>query len=89
MSLAGDDQRMSEITSSEREQALEARLVELEMRVSFQEQALAELSEALADARIEGSRNEGLMRVLLEDLGKVRNALYSSDPVDEPPPPHY
>ena len=89
MSLAGDDQRMSETSSSEREQALEARLVELEMRVSFQEQALAELSEALADARIEGSRNEGLMRVLLEDLGKVRNALYSSDPVDEPPPPHY
>jgi SlyX protein len=89
MSLAGDDQRMSEISTSEREQALEARLVELEMRVSFQEQALAELSEALADARIEGSRNEGLMRVLLEDLGKVRNALYSSDPVDEPPPPHY
>jgi len=89
MSLAGDDQRMSENSSSEREQALEARLVELEMRVSFQEQALAELSEALADARMEGSRNEGLMRVLLEDLGKVRNALYSSDPVDEPPPPHY
>ena len=89
MSLAGDDQRMSETSSSEREQALEARLVELEMRVSFQEQALAELSEALADARMEGSRNEGLMRVLLEDLGKVRNALNSSDPVDEPPPPHY
>lgn len=79
---------MSEM-QSEREQALEARLVELEMRVSFQEQALAELSEALADARMEGTRNEGLMRVLLEDLGKVRNALYSSDPVDEPPPPHY
>ena len=89
MSLAGDDQRMSEISSSEREQALEARLVELEMRVSFQEQALAELSEALADARMEGTRNAGLMRVLLEDLGKVRNALNSSDPVDEPPPPHY
>lgn len=79
---------MSEM-QSERDQALEARLVELEMRVSFQEQALAELSEALADARMEGTRNEGLMRVLLEDLGKVRNALYSSDPVDEPPPPHY
>ncbi len=31
---------------TEREQALEARLVELEMRVSFQEQALAELSDA-------------------------------------------
>ncbi len=71
-----------------REQALEARLVELEMRVSFQEQALAELSEALADARIEGSRNADLTRLLLEDLGKVRNALYS-DSGEEPPPPHY
>ena len=80
---------MHDSTPTAREQALEARLVELEMRVSFQEQALAELSEALADARIEGSRNADLTRLLLEDLGKVRNALYSSDPVDEPPPPHY
>ena len=37
---------MSELFPNEREQALEARLVELEMRVSFQEQALSELSEA-------------------------------------------
>ena len=41
---------MSDLLPTEREQALEARLVELEMRVSFQEQALAELSDALADA---------------------------------------
>ncbi len=79
---------MHESTPSEREQAMEARLVELEMRVSFQEQALAELSEALADARREGSRNADLTRLLLEDLGKVRTALYS-DSADEPPPPHY
>ncbi|AWH50026.1 SlyX family protein [Isoptericola jiangsuensis] len=76
-------------SSSEREQALEARLVELEMRVSFQEHALAELSDALADARMQGSRNADVLRVLLEDLGKVRNALHSSDPASEPPPPHY
>lgn len=76
-------------SSSEREQALEARLVELEMRVSFQEQALAELSDALADARMQGMRNADVLRVLLEDLGKVRNALHSSDPASEPPPPHY
>jgi len=74
---------------SEREQALETRLVELEMRVSFQEQALAELSDALADARMQGMRNADVLRVLLEDLGKVRNALNSSDPASEPPPPHY
>lgn len=79
---------MHDSTPTPREQALEARLVELEMRVSFQEQALAELSEALADARIEGSRNADLTRLLLEDLGKVRNALYS-DSGEEPPPPHY
>lgn len=79
---------MHDSTPTSREQALEARLIELEMRVSFQEQALAELSEALADARIEGSRNADLTRLLLEDLGKVRNALYS-DSGEEPPPPHY
>ena len=89
MAQAGDENRMSEMTPSEREQALESRLVELEMRVSFQEQALAELSDALADARMEGSHNANVLRVLLEDLGKVRNALNSSDPASEPPPPHY
>ena len=73
---------------SEREQALESRLIELEMRVSFQEQALAELSEALAEARMEGTRNTNLLRNLLDDLGKVRMALYA-DPATEPPPPHY
>ncbi|MFT4248617.1 MAG: SlyX family protein [Pseudomonas sp.] len=71
-----------------REQAIEARLVELEMRLSFQEQALAELSEALAEARMTGARNAEVIRHLLDDLGKVRSALYS-DPADEPPPPHY
>ena len=80
---------MSDLLPTEREQALEARLVELEMRVSFQEQALAELSDALADARMQGMRNADVLRVLLEDLGKVRNALNSSDPASEPPPPHY
>ncbi|MBN4942573.1 SlyX family protein [Stenotrophomonas pavanii] len=79
---------MSDLLPTEREQALEARLVELEMRVSFQEQALAELSDALADARMQGMRNADVLRVLLEDLGKVRNALNSSDPASEPPP-HY
>jgi len=38
---------------------------------------------------MQGSRNADVLRVLLEDLGKVRNALHSSDPASEPPPPHY
>lgn len=79
---------MHESHSDPRDQALEARLVELEMRVSFQEQALAEMSEALAEARMQGSRNADLLRHLLDDLGKVRTALYA-DSADEPPPPHY
>lgn len=74
--------------SDPRAARLEARLIELETRVSFQEQAIAELSEALADARLQGSRNSEMLRNLIEDLGKVRSALYS-DPADEPPPPHY
>ena len=59
---------------SAREQALEARLVELETRLSFQEHTIAELSDALAEARMEGARNTNLLRVLMEDLGKMRNA---------------
>ncbi len=73
---------------SPHEQALEARLIELETRLSFQEQALAELSDALADARLTGARNAELIRLLLDDLGKVRTTLYA-DAAEEPPPPHY
>ncbi len=67
---------------------LEARLVELETRLAFQEHALNELSEALADARAEGGRQAELLRHLLSDLQKVRGSLYA-DAADEPPPPHY
>jgi SlyX protein len=68
--------------------ALEQRLVELETRLAFQEHALTELSEALAEARAEGSRTAELLRHMLSDLRKVRTELYA-DPSDEPPPPHY
>ena len=67
---------------------LEQRLIELETRLTFQEQAMSELSEALAEARLENMRNTDLMRNLLADLRKVRTALYAN-PADEPPPPHY
>jgi SlyX protein len=69
-------------------EALEQRLIELETRLAFQEQALAELSQALADARAEGNRNAGMLGALLADLRKVRSELYA-DPGEEPPPPHY
>jgi SlyX protein len=68
--------------------ALEARLVELEMRLAFQENALIELSEALAASRMETARNAELLRRALDDLKHNRGDFFA-DPASEPPPPHY
>lgn len=71
---------------------LEHRLVELETRLAFQEHAIGELSDALAAARDEGTRNALLLHRALEDLRQLRGALSSDltgDPAHEPPPPHY
>jgi SlyX protein len=66
----------------------EARLIDLETRVAFQEQALNELSDALAASRAETARLARLLQNALDDLRTVRGVLYS-DPASEPPPPHY
>ena len=70
-----------------------ARLVELETRLAFQEQALHELSDALAAARDGESRNALLLHRALEELRHLRGALATStvtgDAASEPPPPHY
>ena len=72
---------------------LEQRLIDLETRLTFQEQALQELSDALAAARDTESRNGLLLHRALEDLRQLRSALASSpitgDAASEPPPPHY
>lgn len=70
------------------QERLEQRLVELETRLAFQEQAMGELSDALVDARAESSRNTELLMNLLADLRKLRGELHA-EPADEPPPPHY
>ncbi|MGY1457681.1 MULTISPECIES: SlyX family protein [unclassified Luteimonas] len=67
---------------------IEARVVELETRLAFQEQALAELNDALAEARMELSRNDVLLRRALEELRADRPGP-TGNPADEPPPPHY
>jgi SlyX protein len=67
---------------------LEARLVELETRLAFQEHAVAELSDALAAARLESDRNADLLRRALEEL-KSSRVSFLADPAEEPPPPHY
>ena len=66
----------------------EARITELETRLAFQEQALQELSEALAAARMEAERTAVLLRRVLAELAQGRGGVVG-DPADEPPPPHY
>src|SRR3546814_4339043 len=52
--------------------ALEQRIVELETRLAFQEQALAELSDALAAARIEAAGHADLLQRTLEAMKQSR-----------------
>jgi SlyX protein len=74
------------------DQALEfqfdRRFNDLETRFAFQEQAITEMSDALAAARAEAAQNHALLQQALEDLKQLRGLLYS-DPSTEPPPPHY
>jgi SlyX protein len=67
---------------------LQQRLVELETRLAFQEQALAEMSDALAASRLETARNADLLRRALEEMKQTRGDFFA-DPSEEPPPPHY
>ena len=72
---------------------LEARLADLETRLAFQDHTLQDISDALAAARGEESRNALLLHRALEELRQVRSALAASPAVgdagSEPPPPHY
>ncbi|CAN5710711.1 SlyX family protein [soil metagenome] len=67
---------------------LERRVVELETRLAFQEQALVQLSDALAATRLQYDRNHDRLRLAVEDLQHARGEA-SADPEHEPPPPHY
>lgn len=68
--------------------SVESRIEDLEVRAAFQEQALAELSDALAAARAEQSATALRLEAALADLKSLRGLLYA-DPEREPPPPHY
>ena len=69
-------------------EALEVRVMDLEVRLAFQEQALNELSDALALAREEQAATARRLEAALGDLRALRGLLYA-DPGQEPPPPHY
>ena len=75
------------------DEQLEHRLAELETRLAFQEHALQELSDALAELRQEEGRNALRLHRALEELRQLRSALAASpvtgDVGSEPPPPHY
>jgi len=64
----------------------EQRLEELETRLAFQEQAILELSDALAASRREVEQSEARLQRALAEL---RHGMEPSDPGIEPPPPHY
>lgn len=66
----------------------DARITELETRLAFQEQALAELSDALAASRHESERVAALLQRVLAELAQSRSGV-AADPAEEPPPPHY
>lgn len=65
------------------------RIAELETRIAFQEHALNQLSDALADARNEIAQHARLLARVVEELKSSRGAGVSIDAADEPPPPHY
>lgn len=70
----------------------EARIVELESRLAFQEHALAELGDALADLRSENARLVLLVQRAMDELRQLRAGVASGlvgDAASEPPPPHY
>ena len=67
---------------------VEQRLAELETRLAFQEHTLTELSDALAETRLESARNAQALVRVMDELKQLRTLLYA-DPGSEPPPPHY
>jgi len=70
--------------------SLEQRIDELEARFAFQEQALFELNDALAQSRLEYVRTHDMLSRALEELGQMRGQMAALDaaPAEEPPP-HY
>lgn len=68
--------------------SVEMRLAELETRISFQEHALTEMSDALAAQRMETYRQTEMLQRALEELKTLRSQQVGDSGI-EPPPPHY
>lgn len=68
---------------------IEARLIELESRIAFQDHTIQELNDALAEARMALDQQQRVLKRVVEELKSARGAGVSIDASDEPPPPHY
>ena len=68
--------------------SVEMRLAELETRISFQEHALTEMSDALAAQRMETYRQTEMLQRALEELKTLRSQQVGDSGI-EPPPRHY
>ncbi|MFK7914913.1 MAG: SlyX family protein [Pseudomonadales bacterium] len=67
--------------------AAEDRIDELEIKLSFQEQVIAELNDVVT---AQSSRLAALERALQQLQSRVENnGAEGADPQPEPPPPHY
>jgi SlyX protein len=67
--------------------SLEQRITDLESRLTFQDDTLSALNDALAhQQQVIGQLHRSMER-LIEQLEASREA--SADPLNEPPPPHY
>ena len=64
------------------------RLIDLETRIAFIERTLIEMSDALADARMDSTRDRARLERALADLGELRGMI-PGDTQEELPPPHY
>lgn len=64
------------------------RLIDLETRIAFIERTLIEMSDALADARMESARDRARLERALADVGELRGMI-PGDAQEEAPPPHY
>jgi len=76
------------MTQDDSTTGLDARVTELETRLAFQEETIAQLNDALSQARLELGAQTGLLRRVMDDLRQARTVQFP-DPSDEPPPPHY
>ena len=67
----------------------DARLIEIETRLAFQEHTLGELGDLVHRQRQELDALRSALMQATADLDALRTGLSSSGAASEPPPPHY